>query len=249
MATPETYEAYAFRRLPRWLRGTTIDKLWTSVFGMLDVAKGGADQAMKAHFVESCPVDAVPAHGRECKIDPLPGESTEAYRLRLIGKWDFKTSLGPKVGLQAAMRLYTGLSGLFLYDIINNDWLTGALGGEDNNPENWSRMVCVIQQPHPWEVPVFGPGHVFGSSELIGVDMSLSELSLIRRRFQEDRPAHVVGIDVYVIFDSDTADNIRNDRTSTLDWIRVPLGPYGMIGYPHHAQVLGAGSVIGRRFT
>lgn len=247
MAKFERYSEHWRRILPPWLRGNTTDKVWTAVFDLLDAVKLSADQAMKAHFIERAPIDAVNLHGKDCEIERLPGESTEAYRLRLLGKWEFKRTMSTRPGLPDKLRQYIGPS-VHLFDLANDGWTGGVASGEDFNTANWSRIAMVIEQPHAWVRQAIGSGLVVGPETIVGVSMTRTELSRIRRLFRIMRPAHVVGIDIFVVFDSTSAPDVAAEHASA-DAIKLPLGPGAMVGYPHHGMTVGDGLIVGQEFT
>jgi hypothetical protein len=248
----------------RWLRDVWHDKLWTVLFGGLDPVIDGGKVGEKCAFVsvaghpeDECPDDAVPYHGRARLMHQTPWESLGAYRLRIKDAWSSWGNMGPKTvtvdgetyGLRDTIRHYTNLPDLEIYDLANDNWLGGAGSGEDGTGTNWSRVAIVIPQPHDWEVPVVGPGLVVGPETLVGIDMTASELSNIRRSFRDHRPAHVIGIDIYVVFDATTPAALLADRSLTTEYVRIPLGPMPLVGYVNHGMVVGQGCIVGHEFT
>ena len=235
-------EAYAFRLLPRWMRGDWADRLWTVIFGSVDGIRESAKEAAKAGLVTECPADALPYHAAARNIERIPGETDDAWRLRLQAAWDHWPST--KAELQQILRDYVQVDELYVYDIAGDAWTDGSTGTmDDANGDNWSRPWIVIGAPHPWTVPTFG-SFSFGPDSLWGITMTGTELSRIRRLFRRYRPAHVTGGEVFVLMDaglpSDTL--ARHDFN---DHVRMPL-QLQMFGYP--GAYFGA-FAFGKEFT
>lgn len=249
MPAPRSYEEMGVGKLPRWLRGTWADKLTSIAFGVLDVINAGAKQAAKAGLIDACPEDAVEAHARSRNLERIVGEALPALRLRVAEAWTTWAESGTKVGLQALLRLYSGAAGLFVFDIVNDDWTGGATGTwDDANADNWSRLWVVIEQPHSWTREVVGTGIVVGPDQLVGISMTGTELSTIRRIFRTFRPAHVVGGEVVVLLDDppSTADDMRLDHSvAGADAVFMPL-QVQMVGY--RGAIVGPGLIVGETF-
>lgn len=256
MAKPETSQGQGFRLTPIWFRGPVADKVSTVIYGMIDVLKRAVREAARAGLIETAPDDAIPYHGRARMIDPVDGESAGSWRERLLDAWAFwggsetVQNVSTKPGLQDALRLYMKLpTQLFVYDVLagGDDWLSGAGPDEDSNLELSSRLVIVIEQPHLWEVPIFGPGLFFGSF-IWGITMTESELHRVRKYFQMFRPAHMVGLELWVIMDATSADDLRQSRAASSDFVRIPL--HGQFfGYPTTGTTFGPNWIFGQAWT
>ncbi|MGL4442660.1 MAG: hypothetical protein ACRCU1_03475 [Alsobacter sp.] len=208
-------------------------------------AKDAANQA----FIEYCADDAVPYHMRERLLEPVEGETIAAQRVRAQGAWDFWTGVATTPGLQDTIRLYTGLSALDVWpfngDNVKASWVTGYVSGinDDNNTDNWSRHAITIAQPHPWDVPVVGPGLVVGPDLMVGLTMTLTELKQIRRAWRRHRPAHMVGLIIYVILDGSPGEDLQTDH-SAAPVVKLPLHMTA-VGYPATGATVGAGLRVG----
>lgn len=249
---PQTYVDAALGRMPRWMRGTWFDRVWTSTFGTLDTVATLAKHAARAGMIETCPDDAVERHARARHLYRAPGETIAALRERVAGAWDFWATLSKPANLEAALNVYAGLTGsLHLYDQARDNWLGGAVGGsfyDDANTDNASRHAIVIETPHPWARPTIGTGLVVGPDLLVGIDMTGVELSGIRAAYRRHRPANMVGIDIYVVFDSTTGDDILGAHDASGDYVRMPLH-CAMVGYVGHGMTVGPAMVVGQQFT
>lgn len=250
------YEEFLRKLVAKPYRGDTGEKLLTVFGGMIDMYRDAAIQAAYVGLIDLCPDDAVESHAEASLMWRIAGESIAALRERVKGRWRFWSELGPTAGLQAAIRLYTGLSTLRVLDQANDDWFSGShADGEDTNTENASRHIIVIEQPHPYEdFPVIGPGLVVGAETLVGTTMTSSELSGIRRAYRHHRPANMVGTDIWLLLGGDTLADIHPSRLTYVgDSLRLPL-QVSMVGYhggpsnAHHHMQVGPHMIVGRRW-
>ena len=248
------YEDFFKARLPRWLRGKFADRLATVLGGGCDALVASAKDAANQAFVEYCADDAVPYHMRERLLEPLEGETIAAQRVRVAGAWDFWSGLGPTTALRDAIRLYTGLTALDVWpfngDNTASAWVTGYVAGinDDNNTDNWSRHAITIAQPHPWDVPVVGPGLIVGPDLMVGLTMTLTELRGIRRAWRRHRPAHMVGLVIVVILGGKAGEDVRADHAVTADVVKLPLHMTA-VGYPATGATIGPGFQVGHAHT
>jgi hypothetical protein len=224
------------------------------VGGMFDALNSSAKDAANQAFVEYCADDAVPFHMRERLLEPVEGETVAAQRIRAKGAWDFWTGVATTTGLQDAIRLYTGLEALEVWpfngDNVTAAWVTGYVAGinDDDNTDNWSRHAITIAQPHPWEVPLFGAPLTFGPDFMFGLTMSMTELSRIRRAYQKHRPAHMVGLILWVILDTTPGEDVQTDRGTSSS--AVPLALHMTVfGYPVTGATFGPGFRFGHVHT
>jgi hypothetical protein len=258
MVAPGRWEEFANRLLPRWLRGTWMDRLWTALLhGPIELLDQDKIEAAKVGLVQHGPDDAVDYYARERQLERIEagaGETTEALRTRAAAAWDFWTGVSTTTGLRDAIRLYTGLAGLEVYDCNEqgDDWLGGdaALAdGEDDNYDNWSRHFIVIPaSSHSWTRPTVGPGLVVGPGLMVGLTMTQEELSRIRRAYRRHRPSHMVGGDIYVLFDGTTAAAVLSAHDASADFSRLPLHRQ-MVGYQPHGMTVGPSMIVGYEFT
>lgn len=256
------YEEFLRGLLPPWLRGPTAEKLTTTISFMVDAFLSAAKAAARAHLLSDCPPDAVEHHIRARLLERIPDEPIEALRARGLQAWTFwaelhrRRTVSAPSGLEAMLRTHLGLSGVWVFDQANDDWQAGAIAdGDDANADNASRQAIVIEQPHQWERPICG-AVVCGPQTLVGITMTRSELSRIRGLYRKHRPANMIGLDIWVLFDSTTAEDIlgNHDATSAYDGeaIRLPL-LCSLAGYQgngaHHHMQCGDLCIVGREFT
>lgn len=224
-------EDYGFRLLPRWMRGSWADRIMVQLFGLMDGLVDTSKEAAKCGLVSECPSDALEYHGSARLIERKAGETDASLRLRLVDGWDHWSSSGTKSGLQSILAFYSGCPDLYVYDQVNDHWFDGSTGSfDDSHDANWSRLWVVVEQPHGWTRPLVG-GVVVGPEQLVGITMTGSELSRIRRVFRKYRPAHVTGGELFVIFDSTTAASVLAGHGVTSELVRMPLH-VTMVGYP-----------------
>ncbi len=246
-----TWQTWLEGRLPRWLKGTFGLRFTSTFAGLLDAYEEAARQATLQGLVELCDDGAVEHHARARNLERLPDETIPALRLRALGAWDFWSSIHRSAELAAYLALVLGIdaSSTTVFDQANDDWQAGAVADDDDaNADNAARHAVVITQPHPWERLEIGDPEVIGPDELIGVTMGATELSRLRRAYQKHRPGNIVGIDVFVAFGGETAEDIRTDHKPVGDLVRLPLHA-AMVGYSHHGEVIGDDAIIGRKFA
>lgn len=249
----ETYEAYALRRLPKWLRGTWADKTWSVLFGAFDLTWAAILEAVKSGLIMHSPDDAVDAHARGRLLERATGESTAALRERARDAWTFWSELAPTNKLVEAINFYTGLSPATLWGFTNSGaWHLGYTGAdsEDDNTDNWSRHFMVVAKgSHPWLRPTVGSGLTVGPGLLVGITMTSSELSLLRRAYRDHRPGHMVGGSAYILFDATPAADVAVvDHQASGDYAVIPL-QVQMVGYEPHGMIVGDHMPVGHTFT
>lgn len=251
MSAPKTFEEQGFSRTPRWLRGTWADRFLTVCYGIFDTVNAAAVQAARAGAVETCPDDAVEAHAETRMIEPLPGETMVALRLRAIDAWDHWTGSNNAWLAAKIVEYMPGVIDVEVYDIANDDWTGGAAldGYDDNNGDNSSRLMLVFGGGrHTWTRDVVGPGLIVGPELLVGITMTGTELSRLRRVFRRYRPAHMIGIGADVLMDATSASDWLADHAATADVVRLPLHA-PLVGYQQQGMTAGAHLVVGQGFT
>lgn len=251
----ETYEVWGQRRLPRWLRGTWIDKTTSLLFGQADLVYQAARDASSVWFLTAAPDDVVERLAASRLLERISGESLGAYRARAVAAWGFWSELGTTTGLRDALRDYIGTTALEVYSVNEelDDWLgapppIGLNSDEDTNPDNWSRHAIVIPATHPWVRQAVGSTLTVGPDLMVGLSMTETELKRIRRIYRKHRPAHMCGIEVYVVMDATSAASILVDHTAG-QCVRLALGPAPMVGYLSHGMIVGPTLVVGQPIT
>jgi len=254
VAAPTHYADFLRKRMLAAQDGAWGRKWVAIVGGLVDTVVAGAKQAAKSRFVADCPDDALAYHARDRMIDTIDGETYQQLRTRLLATWDTWAGMGPSLGLMVYLRDVLSLPGLYLYSVqgpaVLGGWLAGSVGGgtDDANADNWSRHAIVIGDPHPWEQPIVGPDLEVGPGLMVGITMTESELSRIRRVYRQKRGAHMVGIDLFVQFDATAPSAIRAQHDITAAMVRIPLHR-AMVGYPNHGMTIGPSLVVGQEFT
>lgn len=249
----DIYESWVIGRMPRWLRGVVGDRFHSVVFGLFDAALQAAKDAADIGLVEKAPEDAVDYHGAMRLMERLPWESIEAFRLRLLGAWDHWTGVANTAGLRDVLRLYLNFDGVYIYDIVNDDWLVGYSGsptfGDDNNADNASRHFVIIDtDSSPYTFPEVGEELIVGPGLVVGTTMTGDELRRLRGAYRLHRPANMVGGDIYVLYASNAASTLGDHDDAGTNMVRIPLHRQ-MVGYIHHGMTVGPTMVVGQEFT
>lgn len=249
MSIPKSYEEQGFSKTPRWLLGAVGESFLRIVYGVFDTVNTAAIQAARAGAIETCPDDAVEGHAESRMIEPLPDESTEALRLRVKDGWNHWNGSNNE-WLATRLQEYLGVTGIEVYDVANDDWTAGAAldGYDDANASNASRLHVVIEQPHPWERDEVGPGLVVGPELLVGITMTGTELSRLRRIFRRYKPGHMIGIGADILLDATSASDWLADHAATTEVVRLPLHA-PLVGYKQHGMVVGSHLIVGQAFV
>ena len=244
------WQKYAEQLLPRWLRAAWMDRLWKALlYGPIELLDDDKIEAAKVGLLSHAPQDAVDHYARERQLDRLDGESTEQLRERALDAWTFWSELGPNYKLVEAFNLYTGLQATLW---AARHWVDGYTGGvsDDDNADNWSRHWLVVELgSHPWTRPVVGPDLVVGPGLMVGVTMTETELSRIRRTYRRHRPSHMVGAELYIIFDATPGASVAAvNHAASSDYARIPLHRQ-MVGYVPLGMTVGPSMVVGHTYT
>jgi hypothetical protein len=236
-----TWEAMWYALAPRWLRDTESDKIHTVLGGIVDVLRLGAVDATKCGLVTECPQDAVWAHARTRMIEPLQGETVEALRMRTADAWDHWGDSGTTAGLEALLSAYMGTADIAVLDVVNNASDQFFLS---STATNWSCLWVAIGDDAGYRPPTVGAGLTVGPSLIVGIDMTLDELSRIRRIFARYRPAHCVGAGIWVNVTSNERDITSPGviYANAADFVLLPLH---VVVAGFNAPLVGPGLVVG----
>lgn len=238
---------YARTRQPTWINGKW-GKLWGGVIGyFFDRLLDGIRQGVLAGFVASTPDDSVILHSRMRMIEPIPGETIAALRLRVLDAWNHWSDGGPPTDLAAKLAAYLlipGTSALAVFSPAFDGWST------DDNAPNASRLWVVVGvdadgNPCRWTQILVG-GLMVGDGLLVGISMTPEELSRARRIFKRYKPGHVVGAELIVAFDKHPADILANIAATT-NMVRIALQA-PMVGYGSSIGTVGPATRVGIEF-
>lgn len=255
------YETFLLGLMPPPLRRATATKLVGSIGASLDAYIEAGQAALRAGHVETTPDDGVEHHARARLLERIPWETLSQLRERVVGAWDFWVTLHRRrsgatpSGLEAMLRSHLGIDTVVVYDQANDGWLNGAQVtpfGDDDNTDDASRQVIIIPRPHPFEEPEVGDDLEVGPETLVGITMTVSFQSRIRGLYRKHRPANLVGIDIWVIFDGTPAEDLVLYHDATNQVIRLPI-QCSMVGYEGggavHQMQVGDNMIVGREFT
>lgn len=225
--------------LPNFLLGTWGTKWGSAQLYLLDRLVRGVKEAVTAAFVATCPPDAVPYHAASRMIEPLDTETLEALRARVLDAW-VHWSGGNANDLRDKLIAYTGATDLLVQTYAENGF---AL--DDVTTAGASRIWILIGTAGvlPWSRPAVGAGLVVGSTTLVGITMTPSELSRIRRICKRYKPGHMVGAEVFVSFDTPASGAVGSD-----DVIRLAL-QWPMVGYDSSEMTVGPALVVGQEYA
>jgi len=90
--------------LPKWLRRKWGRRYFSAIAYELDAYPKVAREAVLARHPTYAPLDALPVHADERKLEQLPGESSTSFRARLRGAFPAYRQAGSGRGLQNRLR-------------------------------------------------------------------------------------------------------------------------------------------------
>ncbi len=134
-----TFAEHLPGRFPTSLRGR-----WGAAFGRIlgaacDLVLDGAKDAVKAGFVASAPVDALPRLLADASMEALPGETSSAQRARVAAAYETWELAGLYPGLQLA------LEQLDLTSYTFTRWRDYAPSAPpDGRADRWATWMCTI---------------------------------------------------------------------------------------------------------
>jgi hypothetical protein len=138
-----SFTEYLLRTATPWLLRTWGRRFLTVIGLTFDAYGDSAYAAVKARFIGSTPVDALPIAGEDRLLDRLLGETDDQYRARLLKAFPSYRQLGSSRGLQN--RLHE--AGYTTATVVEaHDWSTDDGG-------SWARYWIVLEQPHGLTAP------------------------------------------------------------------------------------------------
>jgi hypothetical protein len=193
-----SYATYQPKLLPTFLGGEWGER-WASASGLMkDVWGEAAAQAVLCRFIQTAPEDALSLIGDERGLPRNPGESTAAFRTRLLAAWSMWTMAGTKAGIVSALN-YLGFLNVSIYE--NADW-TIAPGPGYSLGDEWWRFWVVIRQPHGFGPPAWriGDGSLVGAPGLrVGFMYAPVTHPTIRPTIERWKPAHAMLMQIVVV--------------------------------------------------
>lgn len=231
------FERYFPDLIPEFIKGKWGTLFAQSLGFLFDNLIEGVKEGAKAGMVQLAPPDVITDHAASRLIEPLDGESTEALRSRVLDAWNHWGNSGSQSDLRDKLKAYTGAQDLIVQ--------TPAFDSFILDPGDASRLwvICGTGGTLPWSQPAVGPGLVVGPGLMVGITMTERELHRIRRIVKRYKPAHVVGAELIVSFNSTAALWGGADQV-----IRIALNRQ-MVGYDSSEMTVGPALVVGLEYT
>lgn len=197
----------------RWLRsrwGGAYQRAWALI---RDSLVAGANGAVKAGFLRTAPPDALAHHADHSLMFRGFFESTEAFRLRLLDRWNYHVWRGTRKGLVDAlawaiagrMRIDPALCNISV--IENWQWTRGHFSGTTIPvPATDHRtMWVVIRQPHPFgEDPWYWDDGTRWDERYWGTRNAEADIvDLILRIARHQPGAHARVVEIIVVLSGD----------------------------------------------
>lgn len=192
-----TFAEHLPGRFPTSLRGR-----WGAAFGRIlgaacDLVLDGAKDAVKAGFVASAPVDALPRLLADASMEALPGETSSAQRARVAAAYETWELAGTFAGLDLAAAQLSFEGYTFR---TARSFLPGLPPDHRADlPSTW--WLFVPSFGHPWQRTEWGAG-TWGSGTW-GSNASLADVARVKRPLRSQSPARARGF-VRLYFDGAT---------------------------------------------
>ena len=188
---------YTERISPAPLTGFWGSRLMVGLFGFFsDLGAEALEQAITIGWVKRAllPTDALAAIGSNANIERVSGESTAAYRLRLIDKWELWEESATGTFAENALAPF-GVSAASVTVNTIRDWTPDLTG-------NWSRFWIILEGADlPWSELEWG-AFTWGTPELTwGTSASQEEIFGLIRLLCKWKSGHEVGVEVILLFD------------------------------------------------
>ncbi len=208
---------------PPWLQRPK-GKAFLEAFGELkDEVVDRAKESVKARFIGLAPDDSLGVHGADSQIDQGPSEAADAFRARLLDRWNHHTWRGLEKGLEDALTVH-GIADVRMYTRRDSTPF-------DDNTHWWSRWWLFAYQ-HSW-AQLFAADDVLAGDEVVcGTTMTYSELRTIRRICHKTRSGHELGVYLLLIYDDTVVagpETIADDALRQIDDPAVCALPLGRI--------------------
>lgn len=203
---------------PPWLRRAVGAGFLAALGETKDELVARAKEAIKARFIGIAPADSLGVHGLDSQMERGPAETDDAFRARLLDRWNHHTWRGLEEGVEDALRTY-GLTDARMYTRRDSDPF-------DDNTHWWSRFWIFVYSP-PWTNRDAGEEVLADEEALAGTTMTLSELRTLRRIIHAARSGHELGVELVLIYDDFVAGPemlASDDARAGGDACALPLG-------------------------
>ena len=193
-----TYEEHQPGRHPTYLRGRW-GLAWGRILGAAkDLVLEGAKDAVRAGFIKSAPVDALPYHLADAALEALPGETSDSQRTRVEAAFESARNAGlyPGLDLAAAQLGFEG----YVFRTARS-YLPGLPPDHRADlPSTW--WLFVPSFGHPWLRTEWGAS-TWGSGTW-GSSASVTDVARVKRLLRAQSPARARAF-VRLFFDGATA--------------------------------------------
>jgi hypothetical protein len=166
------FSEQAVALMPSYLSGAW-GTLWAECHGaIIDAVAQAMVDAIACSTIEVCPLDALPAHGKERGLERWPTETDPGYRRRLLAAPAAYAQAGTNAGLVAR---YLEM-GLTVSIKANRDWRWDVLW---DAASQWARLWVVVRQTHAWTTTTACGSAVCGTTRC-AVNTSDADLRMLR---------------------------------------------------------------------
>jgi hypothetical protein len=142
-----SFETWALRTFPRFMRGPWGTKFVTAVAGIVQRSEDAMREAVAARYVASAPDDALPYLAHDTRVPHfLAGDSTGELRERVGDAWSFHDKVGKEAGVDEVMEIL----GFFPPDTYVIDRSAGESWVHESGW--WSTWWVVTANPSGWSL-------------------------------------------------------------------------------------------------
>jgi hypothetical protein len=152
----QQYETWLPELAPPWLQGPRGRALLEGWGKLLDEYASYAATSILARFVQLAPEDAVNLLGTERGFTRFPGESLDAWRVRVLGAWEFWRWSGTDYGMRLALAQLgynSATVSVWSYDSARwsefDVYVYAGTRSYDGSPEERNRILAIINQIKP----------------------------------------------------------------------------------------------------
>lgn len=219
-----SFEKARIIELPGWLADPTGESYQGVLGRAQDVELRRTKDAVLAAFPATAPDDAAQLIGRDQDLEQAPGETTEAFLIRLGRALDIWSWGGFKRGIREIFEPLGG--GAARVQVLNDHETTYA----DDGSGWWSRVWLIVDSTYgPWDEDGVwdGPG-TWDDGGTWDSTITVAELAYIRRRIRKMKNPTAYPVVMFLLLDAEFGDGAWDDGWGSWDdgseWDHDPAG-------------------------
>lgn len=201
-----TFDTYSYQLSPPWLQLPNGEAFVTAFAQTKDGFEEAQIAAVRAHFVATCPEDALVLIGQERSLPQFVGEGVDAYRTRLANAFVAYAASGTRAGMAAAVQAL--VPSAFVNE--SRDWsyppsINPATGTTYAVGAEWWRFWIIIPQPSPFSPAwSWGGSTTWRSSRQWGYTGSAALVQQLKQIAAQWKSAHCTTAQFVLVFGTNT---------------------------------------------